>query len=90
MKHNLHLKALFAFILILLFIDVSAANRKDINSQNVSIQEERIIKGKVTSNQGEMLPGVNVVIKGTTNGTITNVNGEYSIKVPAKQAFPHN
>lgn len=87
MKHNLHLKALFAFILILLFIDVSAANRKDINSQNVSIQEERIIKGKVTSNQGEMLPGVNVVIKGTTNGTITNVNGEYSIKVPAKQAL---
>jgi len=34
---------------------------------------------------GETLPGVNVVIKGTTQGTSTNVDGEYEINVPSLQ-----
>jgi TonB-dependent receptor len=37
------------------------------------------ITGKVADTNGEPLPGVNVVIKGTSNGTITNLNGEYLI-----------
>ncbi len=38
------------------------------------------VRGKVTSaDDGSPLPGVNVVIKGTTVGTVTDVNGEYSI-----------
>lgn len=40
------------------------------------------VNGKVTEKDGETaLPGVNVVVKGTTNGTITNVEGYYSIDV---------
>mgnify|MGYP000032398916 CR=1 FL=1 len=39
------------------------------------------VKGKVTDAQtGEELPGVNVVIKGTTNGTVTQVDGSYQIE----------
>ena len=37
------------------------------------------IRGKVTDNQGNPLPGVNVIIKGTRQGTVTNVNGNYAI-----------
>lgn len=40
------------------------------------------VSGKVTTGDtGETLPGVTVVQKGSTNGTITNVDGNYSIKV---------
>jgi len=40
------------------------------------------ITGKVTSSAGEPLPGVTVLVKGTTNGTATDVNGNYSLSVP--------
>lgn len=37
------------------------------------------ITGKVTDVDGEPIPGANIVEKGTTNGTITNLDGEYII-----------
>ncbi|WP_372934894.1 SusC/RagA family TonB-linked outer membrane protein [Mariniphaga sediminis] len=37
------------------------------------------ISGQVSDSSGSPLPGVTVVIKGTTNGTVTNADGEYSI-----------
>ena len=40
------------------------------------------ITGTVTDDTGETLPGVNVVLKGTTQGTVTNANGAFSITVP--------
>ncbi len=41
--------------------------------------QQNIVRGKVTSQNGEPLPGVSVVIKGTTTGTITDVNGNYAL-----------
>lgn len=38
------------------------------------------ITGTVTNQSGDPLPGVNVVIKGTNQGNITNSNGEYSVE----------
>ncbi len=44
--------------------------------------QDRVVTGKVTSgDDGSTLPGVNVVIKGTTNGTVTDANGMYSVTV---------
>ncbi len=40
-----------------------------------------LVKGVVTSEAGETLPGVNVIIKGTTKGIITGLNGDYEISV---------
>lgn len=40
------------------------------------------ITGKVTGASGEALPGVSVVIKGTSRGTTTDNNGSYTITVP--------
>jgi len=38
-----------------------------------------MVRGVVTDRGGETLPGVNVLIKGTTTGTVTDVNGNFSI-----------
>lgn len=49
-----------------------------------AIAQERTVTGKVTSSEdGSPLPGVNVVIKGTTNGTATDANGVYTLNVPS-------
>jgi len=46
--------------------------------------QERVITGKVTSSEdGSTLPGVNVVVKGTINGTVTDADGKYSLSVPS-------
>jgi len=37
------------------------------------------ITGKVTSSRGEILPGVNVLLQGTNEGTITNADGVYQL-----------
>lgn len=39
----------------------------------------RAIKGQVKSTDGQPLPGVNILIKGTTTGTVSDINGNYSI-----------
>jgi TonB-linked SusC/RagA family outer membrane protein len=45
--------------------------------------QQRSITGKVTSSDGEMpLIGVSIVIKGTLKGTITDINGNFSIDMP--------
>ncbi|QHT72113.1 TonB-dependent receptor [Rhodocytophaga rosea] len=42
-------------------------------------QESRTIKGRVLGENNEALPGVNVTVKGTTNGTVTDTDGQYSL-----------
>ncbi len=48
--------------------------------------QERVIKGTVTSETEGPLPGVNILIQGTLKGTITDVDGNYSISVPGPDA----
>ncbi len=51
----------------------------------LSVKAQTIdVKGTVTSTEdGNTLPGVSVVVKGTTVGTVTDINGAYKIAVPA-------
>ncbi len=42
-------------------------------------QQQKSVSGKVTDASGGAIPGVTVVVKGTTAGTITDANGNYSI-----------
>lgn len=46
-------------------------------------QQSKTVKGTVTASSGEVLPGVTVLVKGTTIGAITDIDGNYSINVPA-------
>ncbi len=58
-------------------------SKNNIGSTN---NQELTIKGKVTDSDGTPLPGVNVFEKGTTNGSVTNLEGEYTITVSSPDA----
>jgi TonB-linked SusC/RagA family outer membrane protein len=45
--------------------------------------EQQTINGRVTDENGTGFPGVNVVVKGTTNGTVTSADGTYSLNAPS-------
>lgn len=46
----------------------------------VKLQEKKIT-GTIKDETGEPIVGANVIVKGTTNGTVTNLNGEYNLNV---------
>ena len=71
-------------------IDFSIQNRqivltsRDDQNQMISRQSRITVSGRVTDSSGTPLPGVTVVIKGTTQGTITNDDGNYQFAgIPA-------
>ena len=45
------------------------------------------VKGKVTDNTGQPLPGANVIVVGTTTGTITDFDGQYTLSVNQNPPF---
>lgn len=47
----------------------------------------KTLSGTVRDKSGEPLIGVNVTIKGTTNGTMTDMNGKYSLKVTSPKGY---
>lgn len=54
---------------------------------SASALAQRTVSGRVTDESGEGLPGVNVVIKGTTTGVTTDLDGNYQISVPDDNAI---
>ncbi len=64
MKQNL--KLLYVGVFLMMFT-------------NFAYSQERVISGTVSDESGEPLPGANVVVKGTTNGTQTDFDGNYTI-----------
>jgi TonB-linked SusC/RagA family outer membrane protein len=70
-KHNMKRLLLLSSMLLLL-------------ATGTALAQERVISGRVTSAEDRTaLPGVNVVLKGTTIGTATDADGRYSLSVPA-------
>jgi TonB-dependent starch-binding outer membrane protein SusC len=55
------------------------SSTESINYELSVFQQQKSISGKVTDSSGASLPGVSVVVKGTTNGTISDGNGNYSL-----------
>lgn len=68
---NIKLRLFFASLALLCTVAVQAATMSDIR-----------VSGTVVS-EGEPLPGASVFVKGTKNGTVTDIDGRYSISVPA-------
>lgn len=58
------------------------------NEDNFSrIVQQRTVTGKIVAeDEPERLPGVSVILKGSTVGTVTDVQGNYSIEVPSGDA----
>lgn len=55
--------------------------------QTLEVAQERAVSGQVldATNQ-EGLPGVNIIVKGTTTGAITDLDGNYSVTIPDNNA----
>jgi TonB-linked SusC/RagA family outer membrane protein len=53
----------------------------------ITFAQEKTVTGNVTDQSGLPLPGVNVVVKGTTSGTQTDFDGNYAIKVSVGQTL---
>jgi TonB-linked SusC/RagA family outer membrane protein len=51
-----------------------------------AMAQERVITGTVTDETGATMPGVNVLLKGTSAGTATDVDGNFRISIPNDQA----
>ena len=47
-----------------------------------SAYAQQTVTGKVTDEDGAGIPGVSIVLKGTSQGTITNIDGDYTLNVP--------
>ena len=71
MKDKLLKKMRYLLILHLLFIAALGA-----------WAQGNAVIGKVTDEQGTGIPGVTVLVKGTTNGTATDATGKFSLNVP--------
>ncbi len=73
METKLLLKASkFIFLCLLMAISMVSAY-----AQNGTVQ------GKIMDDEGQVAPGINVSVQGTTIGTIADANGSYSLSVPA-------
>jgi TonB-linked SusC/RagA family outer membrane protein len=81
-------------VLCLILSHVFVLNSYSANEQRIIQEQEsemsdalsaqnKTITGKVVEDNGSGLPGVSVVVKGSTVGTITDADGKYSINVPA-------
>jgi TonB-dependent starch-binding outer membrane protein SusC len=51
-----------------------------------ALQAQNAVKGKITDEAGAGMPGVNVIVKGTTTGTTSDSEGAYSIEIPTNDA----
>lgn len=71
---RIYLRLFVAFLLFATAATLSAGPRKT--------HQEIRVSGTVIS-EGEPLPGVSVQVKGTSTGTVTNIDGKYSLSVPA-------
>jgi TonB-linked SusC/RagA family outer membrane protein len=64
-----------------------ALNVENDLTPSASQQQNRIVTGTVLDNESdEGIPGVSIVIKGTNTGTVTDVNGAFSIEIPSAES----
>ena len=92
-KINIYNKGMVLFVLFFgLFVCnpmTTSADSNFTNEENETLsdnnqQQEIEVSGTVTDAQtGDPLPGVNIVVQGTTIGTTTDMDGEYTIEAPA-------
>ncbi|MFC4870413.1 SusC/RagA family TonB-linked outer membrane protein [Negadavirga shengliensis] len=61
-----------------------------VSNQTLIRQEtvERVVTGKITESSGQSLPGATIVLKGTSIGTSSDLDGSYSISIPESVADP--
>lgn len=76
--------ALLAFVLSIFQINAYSLGADDLNSDNM-LQQSRVT-GVVRDVSGQGMPGVAILVEGTTTGTFTDANGRYTIDIPRANA----
>lgn len=57
-------------------------------SEVASIEQNKMtVTGEVRDDEGELIPGANVWVKGSTNGTITDIDGKFSLKTASGETI---
>ena len=64
-------------------VDIDFISSENSQSNTTEMQQSKKITGKVVDDQGEAIPGATVMVKGTTVGTVTNIDGIFSLTIPA-------
>lgn len=70
---NMNVKRLLSAAWLFVFLTLCAT---------ISFAQSRTVTGKITDNKGAGIPGVSIVAKGTTTGTQTDADGNFTISVP--------
>jgi TonB-linked SusC/RagA family outer membrane protein len=75
-------------VLLCLAGGVQTSHAKPVRNRAATISRwtDRTLKGSVKDEKGESLPGVSVVIQGTTRGSITDEKGAFQLEVPDEEA----
>ncbi|MEQ6120363.1 SusC/RagA family TonB-linked outer membrane protein [Reichenbachiella sp. MALMAid0571] len=64
-------------------IDIRKIDLKESKTLNlVEVMQDVEVSGKITDENGEGLPGASVVVKGTSSGTTTDIDGNYKLTAP--------
>lgn len=53
---------------------------------SVVLAQERVVSGTISDENGDPMPGVNVLVKGTATGTASDADGKFSVSVPGDDA----
>ena len=92
MKTNLlddfNSKLIIIFIVAVGFLIIASPTTAHSNGMIIESGnfQQQAISGRVTDENNQTLPGVNIVEKGTTNGTVSDVNGEFKLNVSSSSA----
>lgn len=49
--------------------------------------EKLVVRGKVVDDAGQTLPGVTILLKGTTIGVVTDIDGKFKMELPKQDSF---
>lgn len=84
-EHTIKKSTMWGFFALcaLSFYPVSTIHAEELNVHAVSAtnQKQTKITGIIYDEYGETVPGANVLVKGTTNGTITDMDGKFTLNV---------
>lgn len=88
LKQSRFLKGI-SLLAFLLFINGSLvmasgySSSTPLSPNSTEMQQSKKVTGKVVDSQGEPIPGATVMVKGTTVGTVTNMEGDFVLNIPA-------
>lgn len=79
-KHAFYFRTSKVLCMNVFFILISTFDIMAAPIVTKSQQQQLTVSGKVTDTGGESLPGVSVIVKGTTRGSVTDANGTFTLK----------